>query len=83
MTMMSFRVDDAEAAAAQRWADELGVDKSELLREALHRHLTRLASEHDTETWLDQPLTADESAIAQIAEWGPAEDWADWADAAG
>ncbi len=81
MTMMSFRVDDDEARAAQRWADELGIDKSELLREALRRHLTRLASEHDAETWLVQPLTHDESAIGQIAEWGPAEDWADWADA--
>jgi len=81
MTMMSFRVDDDEATAAQRWADALGIDKSELLREALHRHLTRLASEHDAETWLDQPLTDDESAIGQIADWGPAEDWADWADA--
>jgi antitoxin component of RelBE/YafQ-DinJ toxin-antitoxin module len=44
MTMISFRVDDAEATAAQRWADALGIDKSELLREALHCHLTRLAS---------------------------------------
>jgi hypothetical protein len=52
-----------------------------LLREALHRHLARLASEHDAEAWLDQPLTDDESVIGQIAEWGPAEDWADWADA--
>ena len=83
MTMISFRVDDSEATAAQRWADELGIDKSELLREALHRHLTRLASENDAETWLDQPLTDDEWATGQIAEWGPAEDWADWADAAG
>ncbi|HSL58459.1 MAG TPA: antitoxin [Acidimicrobiales bacterium] len=81
MTMMSFRVDDAEASAAQRWADRLGIDKSELLRQALHRHLTRLASEHDVDTWLDQPLTDDESAIGQIADWGPAEDWADWTDA--
>jgi hypothetical protein len=83
MTMISFRVDDHEATAAQRWADELGIDKSELLREALHRHLTRLASEHEAETWRDQPLTDDESAIGLIAEWGPAEDWADWADATG
>jgi len=80
--MFSFRIDDVEAAAAQRWADELGIDKSELLREALHRHLARLASEHDAVTWIDQPLTDDESALGQIAEWGPAEDWADWADAA-
>ena len=83
MTMMSFRVDDDEAAAAQRWADELGIDKSELLRDALHRHLTRLASEHDATAWLEQPLTEAESALAKIADWGPAEDWSDWADAAG
>ena len=81
MTMISFRVSNDEATAAQRWADELGIDKSELLRNALHRHLTRLASEHDVDAWLNQPLTGDESAIEQIAEWGPAEDWSDWADA--
>ncbi len=82
MTMISFRVDNNEAAEAQRWASALGIDKSELLRDALHRHLTRLASEHDDLTWVDHPLTADEGAIGQIAEWGPAEDWSDWADAA-
>ena len=81
MTMISFRVDDKEAAAAPQWADELRIDKSELLREALHRHLSRLASEHDVEKWLETPLTADESAIGQVADWGPAEDWSDWADA--
>jgi hypothetical protein len=82
MTMMSFRVDDDEAARAQSWADELGVDKSELLRDALHRHLVRLASEHDAATWTDIPLTEPEQTISTIAEWGPAEDWSDWADAA-
>jgi predicted transcriptional regulator len=81
MTMLSFRVDDDEAIQAQRWADELGIDKSELLREALHRHLTRLASEHDAFAWAEQPLTVDEAAVGQIADWGPAEDWSDWADA--
>jgi Ribbon-helix-helix protein, copG family len=82
MTMLSFRVDDAEAARTQRWAEELGIDKSELLREALHRHLIKLASEHDAVAWVDRPLTVDETAVGQIAEWGPAEDWSDWADAA-
>ncbi|MEZ5380233.1 MAG: ribbon-helix-helix protein, CopG family [Microthrixaceae bacterium] len=81
MTMISFRVDDNEADAAQRWADELRIGKSELLRDALHRHLSRLASEHDAEKWSETPLTADESAIGQVADWGPAEDWSDWADA--
>ena len=81
MTMLSFRVDDHEAAQAQRWAGELGIDKSELLREALHRHLVRLASEHDVQIWADQPPTRQETAVADIADWGPAEDWSDWADA--
>ena len=30
-----------------------------------------------------EPLTADELALAEITDWGPAEDWSDWADAAG
>ncbi len=82
MTMLSFRVDEVEASEAQRWADELEVDRSELLREALHRHLTRLASERDAIIWLDQPLTVGESALAQLADWGPADDWSDWSDVA-
>ena len=81
MTMLSFRVDDAEAADAQRWAERLGVDRSELLRDALHRHLMRLASENDAVTWAEQPLDDGERALAEIADWGPAEDWSDWADA--
>ena len=61
MTMLSFRVDDDEARRAQRWADTLGIDKSELLRQALHRHLVRLASEHDVVTWQQEPLTRRDS----------------------
>lgn len=84
MTMLSFRVDDRDADAAQRWAEELGVDRSELLREALRRHLDRLASEGDAERWNAQPLDEGEQALAEIADWGPAEDWSDWvSDAAG
>lgn len=83
MTMLSFRVDDRDAAAAQRWAELLGVDRSELLREALRRHLDRLASERDADRWTAAPLDDGERALAEIADWGPAEDWSDWADAAG
>jgi len=82
MTMLSFRVDAAEAEDAQRWADRLGVDKSELLREALHRHLVRLASEVDADRWAQMPHADDELSLALIADWGPADDWSDWADAA-
>ena len=83
MTMLSFRIDDGEAAIAQQWADHLGVDRSELLRDALHRHLVRLRAEVDIEAWQTAPLTDDEVALAEIADWGPAEDWSDWADATG
>jgi hypothetical protein len=83
MTMLSFRVDDAEARGAQAWADRLGIDRSELLREALRRHLQRLASEQDAETWAANPLDAGERSFLEIADWGPAEDWSDWSDEAG
>ena len=81
MTMFSFRVDDEEAADAQHWARRLGIDRSELLRDALHRHLVRLRAEVDIQAWQKTPLTADETALAKIADWGPAEDWSDWANA--
>jgi hypothetical protein len=81
MTMLSFRVDEEEAADAQRWAERLGVDRSELLREALHRHLVRLASEDDVRAWEQMPLDPSEQTLADIADWGPAEDWSDWPDA--
>lgn len=83
MTMLSFRVADAEAAEVQRWAETLGLDRSELLREALHCHLVRLRSEVDTKNWERMPPTDAEQSLAQVADWGPAEDWVDWGDATG
>ncbi|MGQ0848645.1 MAG: ribbon-helix-helix domain-containing protein [Actinomycetota bacterium] len=83
MTMLSFRVDEAEAADVQHWAERLGVDRSELLRVALHRHLVRLRAEVDIEAWMKNPLTANENTLADAADWGPAEDWSDWTDEAG
>jgi Arc/MetJ-type ribon-helix-helix transcriptional regulator len=56
MTMLSFRVDDHDAEEARRWAERLGVDRSELLREALRRHLDRLAAESDADRWDAAPL---------------------------
>jgi hypothetical protein len=79
--MLSFRVDDEEALEAQRWAERLGLNRSELLRQALHRHIVRLRAEVDVETWAHRPLSEDEAAFTQVADWGPAEDWSDWADA--
>ena len=56
MTMLSFRVGDDDAADLERWADELGLDRSQILRAALHKHLVRLASEGEADTWAQMPL---------------------------
>jgi hypothetical protein len=79
--MLSFRVDETDAAEAQRWAERLGMDRSELLRDALRRHLDRLAGERDVARWEKAPLEEGERSLGEIADWGPAEDWSDWADA--
>jgi predicted transcriptional regulator len=82
MTMISFRIDDADAAEIEQWARRLDIDRSELLRDALRRHLAELAADEDVHAYAEKPVTDEEEALAQIADWGPAEDWADWADAA-
>lgn len=61
----------------------MGVDRSELLRDALHRHLVKLAGEDDAKAWEKVPPSRDEESFAEVADWGPAEDWSDWADATG
>jgi predicted transcriptional regulator len=77
--MLSFRIEDDVVRDLQAWAERLGIDRSELLREALRRHLHRLASENDALIWEQQPLAKGEGALAGVADWGPAEDWSDWA----
>jgi hypothetical protein len=83
MTMLSFRVDDADAASVRNWAERLGIERSALLREALRLHLVRLGAEQDVGAWALIPATPDERGLDEIADWGPAEDWSDWADATG
>lgn len=80
MTMLSFRADDEDVERAGVWAERLGIDRSEFLREALRQYLNRLASQRDAETWVAKPLSVGEQAIESIADWGPAEDWSDWND---
>ena len=70
-------------AETQRWAEEFGVYRSELLRDALHSHLVKLASEAEPGLYASHPLGSDEMALGSIADWGPAEDWSDWSDADG
>jgi hypothetical protein len=79
--MISFRTSDEEAMLAQRWAESLGIDKSELLRIALHKHLVRLAAENDIDAWQKTPMTPEEKTLNEIAAWGPSEDFSDWLDA--
>ena len=79
MTMLSFPVREVEAQEATRWATEMGTGLSELLREALHRHLVSLA---EADAYARAPFDLGERSLAAIADWGPAEDWSDWSRAA-
>ena len=81
MTMLSFRVQEADAQAATRWATALGIDRSDLLREALHRHLVGLAASTEVGAYARSPLEAGELSLSAIADWVPAEEWSDWSDA--
>ncbi len=83
MTMLSFRISDVEAADVARRAQQLGIDRSELLRDAIHRYLVHLAGEADSLAWESEPLSDAEQALGAISDWGPAEDWSEWSDAAG
>ncbi len=71
-------VPDEEAAAVQHWADALGVDRSEILRDALRRHIVVLSGEADADRWEQQSATDTEPSLEAIAEWAPPEDWSDW-----
>lgn len=82
MTVLRFRVSDSEAVAAQEWAARLGVDRSKPLRDALRAHLAKLASEAEALRRADVG-EHDDSDLASNADWGPAEEWTGWADAAG
>jgi hypothetical protein len=37
----------------------------------------------EARAYAEVPLTDSEKALGDIAEWGPAEDWSDWANAEG
>ncbi len=80
--MLSFRADVEDAKEIRRWSERLGIGRSELMRDALHTYLARLASERETELYEAVPVTDAEMSLAAAADWGPAEDWSDWSDAA-
>jgi antitoxin component of RelBE/YafQ-DinJ toxin-antitoxin module len=77
--MVSFRADDEDVAEADRWAERLGLERSELLREALATHLARLAGDADAAAYEAQPFDPREAALDAADDWGPTEDWSDWA----
>ncbi len=76
-------MDPIDAAEMQLWVERLGVDRSEFLRDAVRGLLLKLKSEADAETWAAVPFTEAELALRAIANWGPAENWSDWANAEG
>lgn len=77
--MVTFRADDDEIARVDRWAQRLGVERSELIREALAGHLARLGAEDEAELYEANPFGPEELALDEADDWGPAEDWSDWA----
>jgi len=66
-----YRVADEDAERVQAWAERLGVDRSELLREAVRQHLLRLASKDDAAILVESPLESREQTLTAIADWGP------------
>lgn len=79
MTMLSFRVEPAEAVRAREMANALGVPRSELMREALRRHLNALAAQQDAAVYETTPPTPEELSLIDVEQWEPADDWSDWA----
>ena len=81
----TFTYDDVELSGAgsgrasgyplgTRWATALGIDRSDLLREALRRHLVSLAASTEVDAYARSPLDTGELALSAIADWGPAEE---------
>lgn len=64
-------------------AEALGIPQSEMIREALRRHLNALAAQQDAAVYQADPLTPEELSLVDAEQWTPAEDWSEWADAAG
>ena len=61
--MVSFRAGEVDVAEADRWAERLRVERSELLRDGLASHLASVAAEADVAANDAQPFTSDEFAL--------------------
>ncbi|HJL89424.1 MAG TPA: ribbon-helix-helix domain-containing protein [Acidimicrobiales bacterium] len=83
MTLLSVRLDDEISDEIDTWSNYLGVSRSDLVRDALRRHLVTLTGERDSEAWEEHPLDENELQLTEIADFGPTEDWSDWHNATG
>ncbi len=81
--MLSFRVEPEVAEKVREMSVYLGVSQSEMISEALRTHINMLAARRDALVYQENPLTPEELAFASVERWTPAEDWSEWADAAG
>ena len=78
MAVVSIRLDEDQAGEVGFWAERLGIAPSELVRDALSRDLIGLRVDGDVAAWANKPLSAQESSLRSVADWGPGEDWSDW-----
>ncbi|MCQ3810418.1 MAG: ribbon-helix-helix protein, CopG family [Acidimicrobiia bacterium] len=74
MSMLSFRVEPQVAERVREMSVSLGIPQSEILREALRRHLNMLAAQDDALVYEKSPLTAEELAFTSAECWEPASD---------
>ncbi len=81
MTMLSFRIDEKEAQKVEECASHLGIQRSDLLRDAVQSYLRRMTYERDAEILKANPYTKEELSFSNEEDWGPEEDWSDWSKA--
>jgi hypothetical protein len=81
MTMVSFRVDEAEVERLREWTSvSASTGRSSSGKRCGGTSCVSPAS-RTPRVWEARPLEEGERSLAEIDDWGPAEDWSDWADA--
>lgn len=79
MTMFSFRVDSDEAEETARWpSDQALTDPNSCAKPFIDIWLDY--GQTRSGGMVDEALTSEETSLADVADWGPAEDWSDWLD---
>ncbi len=72
---------DDDAADVDDIARTLGVDRSSVVRDAVRRYVNHIKAIGEGDR-ADGAVDPSQPAFAAVAEWGPAEDWSDWAASA-